>query len=195
MKKVFLNLVIVIISAVSVHAQSAQFGIKGGVNLATFSGKDATGATTLVGFHGGGLVSLPISSDFSVQPEVLYSMQGAKVPSVSGQINLGYINVPVLAKYTIFHGFSVEAGPQVGFLLSAKAEASGSSGDVKSQTQSVDFSAVGGASYLTSANIGFDARYTLGLTTTAKDNTSKVYNNVIQLGVYYMFGSSESDSN
>jgi hypothetical protein len=194
MKKLLLS-IIIIVSILSVHAQSVQFGVKGGVNLATFSGKDATGATTLVGFHGGGLVSLPISSDFSVQPEVLYSMQGAKDPSAGGQINLSYINVPVLAKYTIFQGFSVEAGPQAGFLLSAKAEAGGFSADIKSQMQSFDFSAVLGASYITSANVGFDARYNLGITSVAKDNSSKLYNSVIQLGVYYMFGSSESDSN
>jgi hypothetical protein len=195
MKKVFLNLVILIISAFSVHAQSAQFGVKGGVNLATFSGKDADGATTLVGFHGGGLVSIPVSDNFHIQPEILYSTQGAKDPSASGEIDLSYITIPVLAKYTIFPGFSVEAGPQAGFLLSATAKAMGFSADIKSQIQSFDFSAVLGASYITSANVGFDARYNLGITSVAKDNSSKLYNDVIQLGVYYMFGSSESDSN
>ncbi len=45
-----------------------------------------------------------------------------------------YINLPVLAKYYIFEDFSIEAGPQIGFLLNAEHEVEGdydSSRDMK----------------------------------------------------------------
>ncbi|RZJ55928.1 MAG: PorT family protein, partial [Flavobacterium sp.] len=33
---------------------------------------------------------------------------------------LSYLNVPIMAKYYVIEKLSLEAGPQIGFLLSAK---------------------------------------------------------------------------
>ncbi len=68
------------------------------------------------------LASIPLFSTCSLQPEVLYSGQGAKFSDslVTGKLNYGYLNVPVLFKYQHASGLFAETGPQVGFLLSAK---------------------------------------------------------------------------
>jgi hypothetical protein len=134
----------------------------------------------------------------SVQPEAYYSDQGAKVKiddgsggTISGTYKLGYINVPVLLKYTTSSGFFVQTGPQIGFLLSAKASAEGQTVDEKQYFKSTDFSWAFGAGFLTSMNIGIDARYNLGLSNVEKDQgsgTGTIKNSVIQVGVFYLFG-------
>jgi len=55
----------------------------------------------------------------------LFSTQGTTIEGYDGDSNnnvkLNYLNIPVLAKYYITDAFSVEAGPQIGLLLSAKS--------------------------------------------------------------------------
>ena len=58
------------------------------------------------------MAEIPIANRFSFQPELLYSGQGSSV-------NLNYLNIPLMAKYNLTKEFSLEAGPQIGFLLSA----------------------------------------------------------------------------
>jgi hypothetical protein len=197
MKKVFLVLTAVAVTTLS-YAQ-VQFGVKAGVNIATATGSGTDGAskTSLINFNAGGLVSIPVSDAFSVQPELVYSGQGVKgtQDGISVTDNLSYINVPILAKYMIASGFSVEAGPQIGFLLSAKEKAT--EGGVTQtatipNTSSVDFSIAAGVSYLLSSNnLGFDARYNIGLTNVNNGpdaSSDEIKNSVIQIGVFYMFG-------
>ena len=83
------------------------------------------GTDSKTSFHIGGVVEIPISDSFSVQPELLYSSQGAKAESSFGgdvDFKLSYLNLPIMAKYYVAENFSLEAGPQVGLLLSAKVE-------------------------------------------------------------------------
>ena len=204
MKKVLLVLTAITVTTLS-YAQ-VQFGVKAGVNIATVTGSGANsdnipGKTSLINFNAGGLVSIPVSGSFSVQPELVYSGQGVKgsEDGESETVNLSYLNVPILAKYMIASGFSVEAGPQIGFLLSAKekvTEGSSSATTTIPNTNSVDFSIAAGVSYLLSSNnLGFDARYNIGLTNVnsgAGASSDEIKNGVIQIGVFYMFGGKTS---
>jgi hypothetical protein len=142
--------------------------------------------------HAGGLVYIPLFANFGLQPEVMYSGQGAKA-SASGtdvKLNLGYINVPVLFKYKDPSGFFAEIGPQIGILVSAKSKSGSVSVDSKDSFKSTDISGALGIGYLSALNIGVDARYCLGFTNIAKDASdgTTVKNNNIQIGVFYVFG-------
>ena len=187
---------LLLIAAVSfslTQAQSINFGAKAGLNLANVTGSDASGNSILVSFHAGVLAQFSVTNQFSVQPEILYSGQGTKFSSSgeSGTDKLGYINIPVLAKYTTSSGFFVQTGPQIGFLLSAKESSGGTTMDFKSDVTSTDFSWVFGLGYLTSANIGIDGRYVLGFTNLEKNTggstSGTLKNGVIQIGVFYLF--------
>jgi len=196
--------ILLLIAAISFSLTQAQvnFGAKAGVNFANATGSDASGSSIRVSFNAGFLAQIPVSDALSVQPEVVYSDQGAKVNfdngtggTESGAYKLGYINVPVLLKYTTSSGFFVQTGPQIGFLLSAKASANGVSVDEKSNFSSTDFSWAFGLGYLTSANVGIDARYNLGLSNiekTDQSNSGTVKNSVIQVGIFYLFGDRKS---
>ncbi len=111
MKKVLLVTAIAVLGLATVNAQEIKFGAKGGLNFASITGDniDESGLTT--GIHFGVLAEIPLSEKFSFQPELLYSSQA---------LNLNYLNIPLMGKYYLTKGFSLEVGPQIGFLLSAK---------------------------------------------------------------------------
>ncbi|PHK29512.1 hypothetical protein VF13_40135 [Nostoc linckia z16] len=190
MKKVLLSAVALLAFGFAAQAQEGtRFGVKAGANFATLGG-DAPNASTLTGFHVGALAELKVSEMFSVQPEVLFSMQGAKFEFAgqSADWKLNYINVPIMAKYYVIEGLSIEAGPQIGFLMSADAEGE----DVKDAYKSIDFGIAGGLAYDLEMGVFFQARYYAGISNIADipDGSNSDYketNNVFSVSVGYKF--------
>ena len=156
-------------------AQKGSFGLKAGLNIYKISQLDVIeGSTTKVGWHGGAFYRVPLRSLVYLQPELLYSAEGAKFEEAdfSAKINLNYINVPLMLQLSTPEGFYLETGPQVGFLLNAKTKYSeggqDSEEDISEDTKKVMFSWGGGAGYW-SGNVGFGARYNFGLSRMQKD--------------------------
>jgi len=183
MKKLFLVGALALFGAMNAQV---KFGAKAGLNISSLNG-DVEGVKSLVGFHVGGFAQVPLAAKFTFQPEVVYSAQGAKEDGGDGKINLGYINVPLMFKYAIAEKFNVEAGPQIGFLVSAKEKYNGNSDDIKDQLNSVDFSIGLGASYDFTQNLSADVRYNAGVSNIAKESDSKIRNGVFQIGLGYKF--------
>lgn len=209
MKKIILSVAAIFAFGV-VNAQEVKFGAKAGLNLANLTG-DVEDASTKVGFNVGGFVEIKISDKFVFQPELLFSTQGAKedysidygdgeVEKSESTLKLNYLNIPLMAKYYVADKFSLEAGPQVGFLMSAKAdvdytysdgegytESVSGSTDVKDSFKSIDFGLNLGAGYDFSDNFSAGVRYNLGLSSISDDSESDVKNAVISIGVGYKF--------
>jgi hypothetical protein len=168
-------------------AQDVHFGVKGGVNVSQLHFNDNTTSGSKVGIHLGVLAHIHTSSKtWAIQPELFYSMEGAKNVGNSGvTYNLNYMNVPVLLQYMFDNGFRLEGGPQVGFLLNAKTK----SGDVAVNNTSFQSTAVSiplGVGYLTSSGWGLDARYAFGLSNINDNkNGPTIQSNVFQLGIFY----------
>jgi len=210
MKKIFLAVTTLFTIVIS-NAQEIKYGAKAGLNLSTLTGDVGSyDVKSKAGFHVGGFVEFKITDKFSVQPELLYSTQGAKFEYFSSDefsstsdkrdVKLGYLNVPIMAKYFVLPGFTIEAGPQIGFLLSAKnefdyqsyiTEQYNSSGedDIKDDSKAVDFGFNVGLGYEFTENIFVQARYNLGLTSIS-ENASDEFdpkNGVLQISVGYKF--------
>jgi len=195
MKKINLILVITILTVISLNAQN--FGVKAGLNLANLSGDEYLEEFDMrTSFHIGGVYEVEISDNFSFQPELMYSAQGAQMSEGSAKVvvKLDYINIPLMAKFYAADGFSIEAGPQVGFLIVAetKYEAEGESetDDIKDDSNTIDFGLNFGLGYKLESGLNFGARYNLGLTTIVKeeeDYDETVKNGVIQISVGYFF--------
>ncbi|MFH6999221.1 porin family protein [Flavobacterium sp. FlaQc-57] len=147
------------------NAQQTRFGVKGGLNLTSFAGGNYYDSKSLVGFQVGGFAEIKIIERLAIQPEVLFSTQGAKqeVGMTDFDTKLNYINVPVLAKFYITKQFTVEAGPQIGFLVSAKNNGN----DAKDGFKSVDTGFNFGAGYNFTENVSVGLRYTVGLSNIA----------------------------
>ena len=189
MKKTII-LAATVLFAFGANAQvKAHFGIKAGMNASELHGEgDNDNAKTKIGFHAGGLAHIHGNSNWAFQPEVIYSLEGAKydVAGVDGNINLSYLNVPLLAQYMFDNGFRIQAGPQIGFLMSAKAKTDNNSVDVKDGYKSTAISLPVGVGYLTTSGLGFDARYVFGLTD-INENGTGVKGNTFQFGLFYQF--------
>ena len=193
MKKVFLSFLL----AASFAGASAQvqFGVKAGANIANMIGDDAGDAKSKFGFNAGAFVEIPVAEQFSVKPELVYSLQGAKAEidelDEDVKTNLSYLNIPILAKYNISEGFFAETGPQIGFLMSAKAKAGDEDTDIKDAFKSTDFAWALGVGYELAQGLGFNARYNLGLSKIGEEGDAKVKNGVFQFGVFYKFGAAK----
>ena len=182
MKKLIIITAFAVFGFNTSNAQDLSFGVKAGVNFATFTGDDSAEANGLTSFHVGGVLNIGITDKFSVQPELLYSGQGSD--SRLGDFKLDYINIPLLAKFMVVDGLSLEAGPQIGFLTSAKLKG----GDIKDFVKGTDFSGVVGAGYLLDSGLNFAARYNFGFSNNAEtDLNIDLKNAVFQLSVGYMF--------
>jgi hypothetical protein len=130
-----------------------------------------------------------------------YSQQGAKgtdeTTGISFTNRTNYLAVPLLFTFTHSSGLILQTGPQVSFLLSAKAKAQGTSVDVKDSFKSTDVGWATGIGYLSQANIGFIARYFAGwlnAENTSNMNTSgggSIHNVGFQISVFYLFGGDE----
>lgn len=215
MKK--LLLIAMVAFGFAANAQEVHFGAKGGLNLSSLDYKiqnpqdgKSTGLDSRFNFHLGLMAEIVISDKFSVQPELLYSRQGG-VKDFSGEalgsafkfdntFALDYLSLPIMAKYYVAEGFSLEAGPQIGFLLSSKLKSEGeatiagkttskdSSKDFKEFMSSVDFGLGFGAGYKLENGLNFGVRYNLGLTDVFKENKGDaIKNGVFQLSVGYFF--------
>lgn len=180
MKKIILTAVVIFTVNILIAQNHTEFGIKGGVNIASLNFENNSDFSSRTSFHLGGLAHIHLSKQFAFQPELMYSGQGAD--HAVGNIKLSYINVPLLGQYMFGPGFRLETGPQLGFLAGAKVGDSEANDDFKT----FDLSWAFGVGYITTSGFGLDARYNLGLTDTRENNTN-VKNSVWQLGVFYQF--------
>ena len=168
-----------------------HFGLKGGLNFANLNHESNADLNSKTSFYLGALAHLHISQHFAIQPELMYSGQGAKYEASGAKINLNYINLPILAQYMTGSGFRFQTGPQVGALISAKVKNDEESTDIKDDYKKVDFSWAFGASYVSNSGLGIDARYNLGLSN-INDGDSKIKNRVFQVGLFYQFSVSNA---
>ena len=181
---------------INLNAQSSKreegitFGIKGGLNVSDFLG-DIKNNTFRTSVHLGVFSEIMISDNFSLQPELLYSGQGYSGRVLPGfsRSKYDYINFPVLAKIYIAKKISIEAGPQIGFLVSAKEKTSDDKITIPNQ-KTVDFGLNLGLAYDLKNGVFFQTRYNLGLSNInsgSNVNAFKYTNSVIQLSVGIQF--------
>lgn len=167
-------------------AQHVNIGVKGGLNIYSLS--EGSQYSSKLGLNLGLLGHVHLTDQFALQPEIYYSGQGAKIESSNINLNLDYINVPVLLQYMFDNGFRIQAGPQLGFLVGAKRKAGDTTVNVKDEYESLDVGLGIGASYINPATgFGVDARYNHGLSYVRSSGDSNAKNKGFQLGVFYLF--------
>lgn len=201
-----------------------QFGIKGGLNFATLTGLSE--AKFLFGANAGLFIEFKINDKLVLQPEALFSMQGA-TSSISRnpvgangsyteeeKLALNYLVIPVMAKFYVSKKFTLQAGPQLGFLINATGTTKVSSTipnynqltspvvvdgdlylpagetkmDFKPFVNDVDFAFNIGTGYNINEKICVDLRYNLGITKISRVSTpiaSK--NSVFMINIGYKF--------
>jgi hypothetical protein len=184
MKFNLIIIIAIIMFAGAATAQPVNIGIKGGLNLYTVNSNSTEPSyNSKPSFYLGLLGHIHMAEQFALQPEIVYSRQGARYDNDLA-LDLNYFNVPILFQYMFDNGFRLQAGPQIGVLVGAKANGA----DVKNEYKGGDFGLAFGASYVnTESGFGVDARYNAGLSDISETSATSSYNRGFQLGVFYMF--------
>lgn len=199
MKILKLSLSLLFLGTIFVNAQ--KFGVKGGLNISNLSkGFDYEDTKSKAGLYGGVFAEIPISTQFSFQPEVLYNMMGSKIIYPANPIGnnidvtLNYISVPLTIKYKPVPKVYLEAGPHFSFLISSKQKYKTLNGsEIKTNLpkeflNTLDVAVGIGAGYYFLENLGVSARYVTGFTDIYKNNDQDAVNNSnFQIGLMYNF--------
>lgn len=203
MKKRLFVFVASALMATGAFAQ-VSFGAKAGINLSKITsemGDESETSDSRLAPAFGAFMNYQLSDKFSIQPELMLSMEGSKDEESEGgysweQTNkITFINIPVMAKANIANGLYLEAGPQLGFKMSAKYETEVSGGG-ESETEdgdiedikSMNFSLGVGAGYEMESGLGFGLRYNLGLSNMYDGEGDAEYKiNTIFIGLSYKF--------
>jgi hypothetical protein len=180
MKKILLAAVLFVATAATTQAQLLKIGVKAGVNFANFSGTEIQ-TDAITSYHGGLVAEVKLLDRFSIQPELLYTTQGAEYKTAFGDFKneLGYISIPVMAKIYLSDSFSLEAGPQASFLVSEKKDFDAE------DAETFDFGVNFGLGFKITESIFVQGRYGLGLTEVSKEAEAK--NSVFSLSAGFMF--------
>lgn len=210
-----------------INQKKFDIGVKVGYNYSNLSFSSETYEYNTNGFHGyylGLFVEYELIDMLSIQPEIVYSTQGNfnSVVTNRGLIayeiekhsELNYLNIPIMLKLHLVKNednkksvFSIDFGPQLGFLRSveirdtdymlnngSKIKGYENLSDKKSVFNSVDFGLGIGATYKFESvkGLAISARYNYGLSNISKSDTkwkevdlSDSKNRVIQVGLSY----------
>ena len=167
------NFILIVLTAfltTSVISQEIDLGLKAGANFASIT--DASGLSNRTGFLIGVFAGVKFSDKLGIQGDLLYSQQGANLDPKD--INLNYINVPIVLKYYLIQGFNLQAGPQFGFIVDDNIEA-----------ESFDLAGVLGLGYDFPFGIRIEGRHNFGLTDVF--NSDKGKNSVTSIAIGYSF--------
>lgn len=184
---------------------SAQFsaGVRAGANLVT-EPYQGYSHVFLALPYGGVFAQYKLNIPLDFQLGLNYSGEGAnlKDPTTDDTFHIrqGYLAIPLFVQYRFPFGGYVEAGPQLGFLLSASSKVDGEpSTSDKSDYKSTDFELGGGLGYefkhKAANGLGINVRYLRGVTAINKseegDDGIEIKNRVLSIGLTYRFGASK----
>lgn len=166
-------IVLLLLAGNLVSAQNLSFGPMVGLNVTSLSGKP--NSSSKAGLLAGGFFNYSSKNWFGVGVQFLYNQAGAKLDAPTEEINLNYLQVPVLFTY-YFAGQNTPgsfrpklfAGPHANFLLNAKNKEGNDLNPNGNFYKSTDFGVTlgGGFNYALQNQmwINVDARYGIGLT-------------------------------
>jgi hypothetical protein len=193
MKKISFILSVILVGFTA-NAQVISFGLKGGLNLASVSDNEDNNVENRIAYHAGLFANIPVSPQIAIQPEAIYSSQGAKYSLGNDKLNLNlnYVNIPVMVQAMVGKGFYGEVGPQLGILTSVSDKINNVElGAVeKDDFKSTDISLGVGLGFKGVSGFGINTRYNFGLTNINNSGTANIKNNVLQVGLTFQLGGS-----
>ena len=198
MKKPLYLAIIAILMSASLFAQDdIKIGVTGGLINSSTSVKLSAFTVNLlnlnainkVGFYVGAIGDVGISEKFHVQAELTYGSAG----------DLGFIFLPIMAKYYIIDGLNIQVGPQfnistnVGEIKGAIRDIEdvvGSNGNIDDVISKTGVDLGFGAGYDITDHLSAQARFALEMTNRYNgplNNSLKVRASTFNIGIAYFF--------
>ena len=180
MKKITLLLVVGALFMATASQAQLTVGLKGGLNFAT---ADVSGAGIDVdnktGYHFGAYAVVK-AGPIGIQPEAYFSVQNLSTDA--GDLDLSYLQVPVLLRLGILKVLYLNAGPQFGINLKAK-DFDGD--DFKDDLKGLDTSIALGAGLDLPMGLGAQVRWVKSLGNVSDVDGLDWKNSMIQLSVTF----------
>lgn len=211
MKKLLLSAALLACTA-QLKAQDSYLGLKAAWNYSTNTFNDPALSNGFEvnhksGFAGGLYYNVAFTKKFSMQAELMYSQMGSKLTQSLDNVDykttleLDYITIPILFKYTPSPKLGVFIGPEFYFTNAVNADIE-NTGNINQwdQINGTDVAGTIGAEYWITRNIGIYGRYIYGFTNISKQNpgvnatngtfiTSDIHNMGWQFGITIGFKS------
>ena len=195
MKKILFSLGLLASVSAAAQAQGVKFGIRGGISAISLSGDDdkfgnkQSNYTYGLGGLGGVTANFAFSDLISLQPELLYNLKGTQINDSKDRLDLHYIDLPILLKVNA-DGPYFEAGPQVGYLISAKLGGATKTRIETKDLQGLSLGYVAGVGYKLTSGLSLGIRYNGGITSVGKDDNryDQQRNQAFNFVVGYEFG-------
>jgi hypothetical protein len=163
MKKVLFTIILSGLFLTGLQAQGdLKYGVTGGVIYSTIGIKANIAGVNLLnlnavdgfGFYVGAIADYSISEKFHVQPEFTYASAG----------DLGYVTLPIMAKYYVADGLNIQVGPQISISTTAgKIKDILELVDAGEAVKSLGFDIGFGAGYDITENLSAQARFSAEL--------------------------------
>jgi outer membrane protein with beta-barrel domain len=206
MKKSIIVAVLCFFGVTQINAQvSFRPGIKAGLNASHFTQTDRTDEkfTSKTDFYAGVYGALKLTKIYTLQPELVYTRQGANREYFDADkirrtetLDVSYLSIGVANKFT-FKNFNFQVGPTIDIKVndSQKNIAPSSEGDPYYEFNynpytGIDFAFFAGVGYDFTKNFGVEARIKKGLipvNDTWGDYDDNYTNVVFQVGATYTF--------
>ncbi|WP_419488841.1 porin family protein [Chryseobacterium bernardetii] len=178
--------------------QPVRFGIKAGGNSAYFSEQKFGMNSQKLGFHTGAFVNIPISKQFSIQPEVLYNQMGARDVAYStetttgattvktkgeNKVTMNYISVPLMVQMRPMDKFYIEAGPEFSYFINGKtkgeATISSTTGGItttttQSQSDDINKDNINRFNFGLGLGLGYDITNNIGISARYTNSLTKI---------------------
>ena len=194
MKKFYFLIISLFMLINTAEAQEkVKFGVKAGLTISDFTGKGYENfkkSDSRTSFHLGVLTEIYLAPRWNFQPEFLYSEQGYFLEnsnsSESLELELNYLELPLLAEFGLLENLHLQAGPQLGYLLNKdKLPENGENGTLFNYN-SFDFSLIFGAEYEI-GNFFVYGRYIPGINQIVNSSNVETHNRVLQAGLGLKF--------
>lgn len=162
-KKIILSLLLI---SSTIGFSQIRLGAKAGLNVASLTGEFPAylNSKSKIGFHAGLTAEIPFKvSKFSLLGELLVSTQGVITERTNDafdtsignvheeqkqNLKLTNINLPVLLRYRVIKKLSIEAGPQFGYIVSAKTKIEYTNSAFPQQNETIDLDNIKGGTFV-----------------------------------------------
>ena len=190
--------IILFVFMCGVTRAQVQLGVRAGANIATTKNLTAFPENRL-GWYGGLKANIPLSTNFFLMPELIYSSKGYSTDNQGVterfRYKINYLNLPVMLGYSFDSRSSILFGAEIGYFLNARGKSRNYNYDAtKNFAPDFDASIGIGLEHAISRRIGVEARYNYGFRTLYKIDGAGVPHKefkgghrVFQTGIYYFF--------
>ncbi len=163
-----------------VEAKQNVFGIMAGVSSSSISQYNGS---RLTGFTGGLYWDWKFSDKYSLQSNFLYSQRGEERNENVSEIELGYLNMPIMIKYKVNEKLSVATGIFADILLVAEGENLD-----KEELKNDDYGVPVAVGYQITNNIQLGAAYNAGFRNISNSSKwNRLSNSWTSITITYLF--------